>query len=91
MGIIVAAVLVLGFMWESIVISIAVSLLSALATCELIHNAAGVKDIQSVLGACVFAFIITMQNYNRRSKKWQITKKQIKREKENGTSKPLKR
>ena len=63
MGVIVAAVFALGYLWESIVISIAVSLLSALAVCELLHNAAGIKDIQSVLGACVFAFIITMQNY----------------------------
>lgn len=63
MGVIVAAVFALGYLWESIVISIAVSLLSALAACELLHNAAGIKDIQSVLGACVFAFIITMQNY----------------------------
>ncbi len=63
MGVLVAAVFALGFLWEPIIISIAVSLLAAVAACELLHNAAGIKDIQSVVGACFFTFLITIQNY----------------------------
>ena len=43
MGIIVAAVLALGFLWEPIVITIAIALLAAGAVYELLHNAAGIK------------------------------------------------
>ena len=63
MGVLVAAVFALGFLWEPIIISIAVSALAAVAVCEILHNAAGIKDIQSVVGACFFAFLITMQGY----------------------------
>ena len=63
MGVLVAAVFALGFLWAPIIISIAVSLLAAVAACELLHNAAGIKDIQSVVGACFFTFLITIQNY----------------------------
>ena len=44
MGAIVAAVLVVGYLWAPIVISIAVGLLAAVAMYEIIHNAAGIKN-----------------------------------------------
>ena len=43
MGAIVAAVLDLGFLWEPIIITIAIALLAAGAVYELLHNAAGIK------------------------------------------------
>ncbi len=63
MALLVAAILALGFMWEPIIITIAVSLLALIAVYELLRNAAGIKDIQSLIGACLFTFIISAQNF----------------------------
>lgn len=58
MGLIVAGVLALGFMWQPIIITLAVAALAVVAVYELIHNAAGIKDVQALIGALIFAFII---------------------------------
>lgn len=63
MALIVAAVLALGFLWEPVVITVAVSVLALISVYELLYNAAGIKDLPSVIGACVFAFIISAQNF----------------------------
>ncbi len=55
MGVIVAAVLAVGFLVEPIVITVAVALLAAAAVYELVHNAAGIKDKLTWIGASVFA------------------------------------
>ncbi|MBE6787154.1 MAG: hypothetical protein E7537_02275 [Ruminococcaceae bacterium] len=55
MALILAAILAVGFLWQSIVITIAVALLAAGAVFELIHNAAGIKKKTIVIGACLFA------------------------------------
>ena len=54
MGVIVAAVLTLGFVWDSIVITVAIALIAAVAVYELLGNAAGIKDKIATGGACVF-------------------------------------
>lgn len=54
MAVIVAAVLAVGFLWAPIVITITVAALAAAAVYELIHNAAGIKNLAVVIGACVF-------------------------------------
>ena len=58
MGVIVAAVLAIGYLWEPIVITIAVSLLAAGAVYELLHNAAGIKCKLSLILACLFSFYV---------------------------------
>lgn len=63
MALLVASIFALGFMWESIVITIAVSLIAAIAVYELLRNAARVKDLQSLIGACFFTFMFSAQNY----------------------------
>ena len=57
MGAIVAAVLVLGFLISSVIITLAVGLLAAGAVYELLHNAVGIKDKATVIGAAVFAVL----------------------------------
>ncbi|MBR4123341.1 MAG: phosphatidate cytidylyltransferase [Clostridia bacterium] len=57
MGAIVAAVLVLGFLISSVFITLAVGLLAAGAVYELLHNAVGIKDKATVIGAAVFAVL----------------------------------
>ncbi len=57
MGGIVAAVLVVGFLWQPIIITVAVGIIAAAAVYELIHNAAGIKDKVVLIGACTFAYL----------------------------------
>ncbi len=65
MTIIVAGVLAAGYLWEPIVITVAIGLLAAAAVYELVHNAAGVKKIAVVIGACVYtALAVTLGNYD---------------------------
>lgn len=59
MGVIVAAVLSLGFIWNPIVINIAVALLAAGAVYELTHTVAKIKSKLALVGACVYAFFGT--------------------------------
>ena len=56
MGIIVAAVLCLGFLVNPLIITLAVALLAAGAVYELCHNAAGIKSKMAFIGAFVYAF-----------------------------------
>lgn len=60
MGVIVAAILTVGFLWAPIVITIAVAVLSAGAVYELLHNAAGIKSKASLIGACVFSALFVL-------------------------------
>ena len=62
MGAIVAAILVVGFLWAPIVITLAVATLAIGAVYELLHNAAGIKSKASIIGAGVFTalFIFSM-------------------------------
>lgn len=55
MGAIVAAVLVVGYLWAPVVITLAVAALAAAAVYELLHNAAGIKSKAVIIGACVYA------------------------------------
>ena len=55
MGAIVAAVLVVGFLWAPVVITVAVAALAVGAIYELLHNAAGIKSKASIIGACIFS------------------------------------
>lgn len=55
MGVIVAAVLVVGYLWAPVVITLAVAALAAAAVYELLHNAAGIKSKAVIIGACVYA------------------------------------
>lgn len=57
MGIIVAAVLVLGMLVNPIFITLFVALLAAGAAYELLHNAAGIKSKAAWMGASVYAFL----------------------------------
>ncbi len=63
MGVIVAAVLALGFLWEPIVITIAIALLAAGAVYELLHNAAGIKCKLSLIIACAFSFYVPFTRF----------------------------
>lgn len=63
MGVIVATVLVLGFLWEPIVITIALSLLASGAIYELLHNAAGIKCKVSLIFACLFSFYVPFTRF----------------------------
>lgn len=60
MGAIVAAVLALGFLWQSEVITVCIALLAAGAVYELLHNAAKINSKYTLIGACVFAFLHTL-------------------------------
>ena len=60
MGVIVATVLALGFLWEPIVITVAIALLAACAIYELLHNAAGIKSKAAWIGACAYTFIFVI-------------------------------
>ena len=57
MGVIVAAVLALGFLVEPFIITIAIAVIAAGAVYELLHNAAGIKNKAVWIGGCVFAFL----------------------------------
>lgn len=54
MGAIVAAVLAAGMLWNSLVISVAIGIIAAMAGYELIHNAVGIKSVPSVIGVCMY-------------------------------------
>lgn len=55
MGAIVAAVLVLGMLWNSIVITLAISILAAGAAYELLHNAVGITSKPAIIGAGLYS------------------------------------
>lgn len=57
MGLILIAVLTAGFLWNPIVIIAVVGLLASAAMYELLHNAIGIEDKVSWIGACVYAFL----------------------------------
>lgn len=65
MGAIVAAVLTVGFLWESVVITIAIAIIAAVAIYELLHNAAGIKDKLAISGACVFTALYVIGADNK--------------------------
>lgn len=56
MGIIVAAVVSAGMLWNTAVIVLFTALLAGAAIYELAHNAAGIKSGAAVGGACVYSF-----------------------------------
>lgn len=60
MGAIVAAILTLGYLWNTTVITISIGLLAVVAVYELLHNAVKIKSILSLLGAAVFVFLNTL-------------------------------
>ena len=55
MGAIVAVVLALGMLWNSIVITLAISILAAGAAYELLHNAVGITSKPAIIGACIYS------------------------------------
>lgn len=59
MGIIVAAVLAAGLLWNSIVIAVFVALLAAGAIYELIHNVSKINSKPVWIGACVYTAFST--------------------------------
>lgn len=60
MGVLVAAVLVAGFLWSPYVVTVTVALLSAGAVYELLHNAAGIRSKIGLLGACLYSFLTVL-------------------------------
>ena len=60
MAAILAAMLAVGFLWNTIVIAIVLAILAALAIFELLHNAVGITDKFSLMGACVYSFALVM-------------------------------
>lgn len=65
MGVIVAAVLALGFLWNPIIITVAIASIAAVAVYELLHNAAGIKSKAAWIGGCVYAFLcVLLSDYN---------------------------
>lgn len=54
MGVIVAAVLAAGFLWQPIIITVAIGIIAAGAAYELIHNAVGIKSIPCIVGVCLY-------------------------------------
>lgn len=57
MGVIVATVLAVGFLWNTVVITLAVASLAAGAIYELLHNAIKITDKFSLSGAMVYSFL----------------------------------
>ncbi len=57
MGAIVAGLLAIGFLWNSVVITLSVSALAAGAIYELLHNAVKITDKFSLVGAILYAFL----------------------------------
>lgn len=58
MGVIVAAVIALGLLWNPLVITVAIAALAAIAIYELLGNAAGIKCKASIIGAIVYSVFI---------------------------------
>lgn len=59
MGVIVAVILAAGYFWNSLVVFAAVAILAAVAAYELLHNAAGINDKLSLIGACAYTVFAT--------------------------------
>ncbi len=59
MAVIVAALLTIGFLWQSFVITLAVALIAAGAVYELLHNAVGIKSKP----ACFLVAVIMILQY----------------------------
>lgn len=57
MGVIVAIVLAIGFIWTPVVITLAVALIAAGAIYELLHNAIKITDKFSLIGAMFYSFL----------------------------------
>lgn len=57
MGAIVAAILAAGFLWNTVVITLAVAVLAAVAIYELMHNAIKITDKFALLGAMSYSFL----------------------------------
>lgn len=57
MGVIVAAILAAGFLWNTVVITLAVALLAAGAVYELLRNAVKIPGKMSLIGALSYAFL----------------------------------
>ncbi|MBR2040060.1 MAG: phosphatidate cytidylyltransferase [Clostridia bacterium] len=60
MGVIVACVLAVGFLWDTAVITVALALLAAVAIYELLHNAAKIDSKYTLIGAVVYVFLNTL-------------------------------
>lgn len=60
MGGIVAAVLTIGFLLTDVIITVAIGLLAAIAIYELVHNAAGINDKATIIGACIFSVLCVL-------------------------------
>lgn len=60
MGVIVACVLAVGFLWNTAVITVALALLAAVAIYELLHNAAKIDSKYTLIGAVVYVFLNTL-------------------------------
>lgn len=60
MGAIVATVLVVGFLLTDVIITVAIGLLAVVAVYELLHNAAGIGDKATLIGAMISAFLFVM-------------------------------
>ncbi len=54
MGVIVAAVLAVSYLWLPILATVAIALIAAVASYELIHNAVGIKSKLAVFGAAIY-------------------------------------
>ena len=54
MGVIVAAVLAVSYLWLPMVSTVAIALIAAVAGYELIHNAVGIKSKLAVFGAMIY-------------------------------------
>ena len=66
MGVIVAAVIAAGLLWNPIVITVAIALITMGAVYELLHNAAGIEDKASWIGACVFSLLFIFTTHGLR-------------------------
>ena len=58
MGVVVAAALALGLLWNSIVITAFIAILAAMAVYELLHNAVGIKSKVALIGACIYSVLV---------------------------------
>ncbi len=56
MGVIVAALLTIGYLWQPAVITVAIALIGAVAIYELLHNAAGINSKLTLAGAIIYVF-----------------------------------
>ncbi|MBE6732830.1 MAG: hypothetical protein E7561_02400 [Ruminococcaceae bacterium] len=55
MGVIVAAVLLIGMLWNPVIITLAISILAAGAAYELLHNAIGITSKPAIIGAGIYS------------------------------------